>query len=174
MRVAYSALVLRRGGRTQGLGVRDAVVARGRRRADVAVEEVAADRRRIARGCRPVTARAGRRHRKIGTLDAAAYGNAYRKVDRRADRERQIDLIADLGRALGRLVRHPLIGSTLWLMHQPALLAGLGKLHDFLDRGYAAFRKMEQVEDFLDPIVTRERKLMEALFAGDDGLLGVP
>jgi len=110
--------------------------------------------------------------RKIAALDAAAYGRAYREVDRRPERARQIDLIGDLGHALGRLVRQPLIGYTLRLMHQPAHLAGFGKLHDFLERGYAAFRKMERVEDFLDPIVTRERKLMEALFAGDDSLLG--
>jgi hypothetical protein len=37
---------------------------------------------------------------KSNKLSAATYGAAYRKVDRRADRERQIDLIEDLGAAI--------------------------------------------------------------------------
>jgi len=109
--------------------------------------------------------------RKTAALDAAGYGRAYRTVGRRPERERQIDLIGDLGGALGRFVHQPLISYTLTLMRQPARIAGLGRLQDFLERGYAAFGKMERVEDFLDPIVERERKLMEALFVGDDSLL---
>jgi hypothetical protein len=106
-------------------------------------------------------------------LSAATYGAAYRKVDRRAERERQIDLIENLGQSLDRLVHKPLVGTTLSLMRKPAQLAGLAELQDFLHRGYKAFIKMGDVHEFLDLVVGRERKLLEALFDGDDSLLGV-
>jgi hypothetical protein len=104
-------------------------------------------------------------------LTAAAYGRAYRKVDRRNDRERQIDLIEDLGHSLDRLVHQPLIGTALSMMRRPARFAGLGELHEFLQQGYDAFRTMGGAGEFLNLIVGRERKLLEALFAGDDSLL---
>jgi len=105
-------------------------------------------------------------------LSGAAYGAAYRKVDRRADRERQIKLIEDLGGSLDSLVHKPFVGTTLSVMHKPAQLAGLGEIHDFLLRGYKAVAKMANAREFLDLVVDRERKLVEALFAGDDSLLG--
>lgn len=104
-------------------------------------------------------------------LGAAAYGRAYRRVDRRKDRKRQIDLIEELGHSLDRLVHQPLIGTALSMMRRPARVAGLGDLHNFLQRGYEAFQKIGGADDFLNLIVTRERKLLEALFAGDDSLL---
>ena len=97
---------------------------------------------------------------------------AYRKVDLRADRERQIKLIEDLGESLDRLVHKPLVGTTLSMTRKPAQLAGLSDIHDFLHRGYKAVKKMDNAHEFLDLVVDRERKLVEALFAGDDSLLG--
>lgn len=108
-----------------------------------------------------------------GKLTAASYGVFYREVGRRADRERQIELIEGLGKSLDQLVHQPLIGATLSMMRRPAKLAGLGALQDFLQRGYKAFLKMGGASEFLDLVVGRERKLLEALFAGDDGPLGV-
>ena len=104
-------------------------------------------------------------------LDAAAYGRAYRTVDRRKDRERQIDLIQHVGQSLDRLAQRPFISTTLAMMRKPAQLAGLGNLQSFLERGYAAFRKMGGADEFLGLVIMRERKLLEALFAGDDTLL---
>jgi hypothetical protein len=109
---------------------------------------------------------------KEATLSSATYGAAYRKVDRRADRERQIDLIESLGHSLDRLVHKPFVGTTLSLMRKPAQLAGLGELQDFLQRGYQAFIKMGDAQEFLNLVIGRERELLEALFAGDDSLLG--
>ena len=106
------------------------------------------------------------------TLDGAAYGRAYRNVDRRRDRERQIDLIEHLGHSLDRLVQQPLIGAALSMMRRPAHFAGFGELHDFLQRGYEVFRRMGGADEFLSVIIERERKLMQGLFAGDDSLLG--
>jgi hypothetical protein len=109
--------------------------------------------------------------RRVATLDAAAYGKAYRKVDRRPDRERQIALIEELGQSLDRLTRQPFISATLTLMRKPAQLAGLGNLQNFLERGFTAFRKMGKSDELVGLIASRERKVLEALFAGDDSLL---
>jgi hypothetical protein len=110
--------------------------------------------------------------RRVTGLDAAAYGRAYRKVDRRPERERQIDLIQHLGQSLDRLARRPFLSATLAVMRKPAELAGLGDLQSFLERGYASFRKMGRADEFIELVITREKKLLEALFAGDDSLLG--
>lgn len=104
-------------------------------------------------------------------LDAAVYGRAYRKVDRRKDRERQIDLIQHVGQSLDHLAQRRFISATLAAMRKPAQLAGLANLQSFLERGYAAFRKMGGGAEFLGLVIMRERKLLEALFAGDDTLL---
>jgi hypothetical protein len=108
----------------------------------------------------------------IRKLDATAYGRAYRKVNRRSDRERQIALIRDVGQALGRLIGQPFVSSALGLMRKPAQLAGFGELQAFLERGHDAFRNMGDTKEFLGLIVSRERKLLKALFAGDGSLLG--
>jgi len=108
---------------------------------------------------------------KSNKLSAATYGAAYRKVDRRADREQQIDLIENLGESLDRLVHRPFIGTTLSVTRMPSRLVGLGEIHDFLERGYKAFTRMGNAREFLDLVVGRERKLVDALFAGDDSLL---
>jgi hypothetical protein len=101
-------------------------------------------------------------------LGAASYGAAYRKVGRPAERERQIDLIDHLGRSLDGLTRHPFIGAALKVMRKPAEVAGLGALQSFLERGYAAFRKMRGGSEFVEIIVAREHALSRAVFAGDD------
>jgi hypothetical protein len=59
-----------------------------------------------------------------------------------------------------------LIHSALVLMRRPARLAGLSVLHDFLERGFVAFRKMHGATEFLATIDRRERELMEVIFAG--------
>jgi len=105
----------------------------------------------------------------------AAYGTAYRKVGRGDDRERQIDLIALLGGALERLTRQRFIGAALKVMRKPALLAGLGELQGFLERGYAAFGAMRGgAAEFVSIVVARERMISAAMFAGDDGALTRP
>lgn len=102
----------------------------------------------------------------IESISEKAYADAYRKVDRRFDRERQIDLIQATGEALDRLAKKPLLTTLLKLMRGPAHLAGLGDLHEFLESGFDAFRHMGDASEFLDTIETRERRVLENLFNG--------
>ncbi len=106
---------------------------------------------------------------KVFNLTDADYAEAYRAVDQRADRERQIQLIVHLGQSLDRLTRKPFIGTTLTMMRGPAAAAGLGDLQNFLERGYTVFRKMHGADEFLERIASRERALLEATFADEGG-----
>jgi hypothetical protein len=99
-------------------------------------------------------------------IEEAAYADAYREAGSRAEREHQIELIAHIGGSLDRLVRHPMIGSLLKAMGGPARLAGLSQMHDFLVRGFEAFRSIGGAADFVARIERRERAILEALYAG--------
>lgn len=106
-----------------------------------------------------VTAALGRAGR-IDRIDDEAYARAYRACGRAADRELQIALTNEIGVALDRLTRMPMLGATLHLMKVPAEMAGLGALQSFLQRGFDAFRHMRGAEHFLSTINTRETTLM--------------
>ena len=101
----------------------------------------------------------------LGTTEITEerYIAAYRAVGARGDRERQIALIGEIGMMLNRLVRLPLLGTVLIMMRGPALVAGLGGLHDFLQRGFDAFKKMGDATIFIDTITTRESELLQRL-----------
>ena len=101
-----------------------------------------------------------------GRLTVAEYCDAYRRMGNRPARERQIELIGEIGHALDGLVRKPFIRGALAMMRQPARLAGLGVLHDFLERGFAAFHRMHGAEEFLATIDARETALLNAIFDG--------
>ena len=101
-----------------------------------------------------------------GPLTTETYGGAYRAVGRRQSRLRQIDLVVGIGEQLDRLRRHAWIGHALRVAHRPAHAAGFGVLHDFLERGFDAFRRMNGAESFLRTIRDRETRLLNDLLAG--------
>ncbi len=99
-------------------------------------------------------------------LDNAHYAQAWRRVGRAADRERQIALMLEVGGALDRYTRKPLLRHSLRLMRGPAQAAGLGALQQFLETGFDTFRGMPAPKHLLDNIAARERALAAQLFAG--------
>ena len=114
------------------------------------------DRALLARLARPDACR----------ITVAEYCAAYRSLANRHERERQITIIGEIGAALDRFVRMPFVHAALMMMRQPARLAGMGVLHEFLERGFEAFRKMHGADVFLRTIVERETALMDAIFGG--------
>jgi hypothetical protein len=108
--------------------------------------------------------------RRLGTdcrrIDGEAYAAAYRACGRAADRELQIVLIDEIGRALDRLTHLPMIQVSLRLMRKPAEMAGLADLHRFLEQGFQAFRSMAGAHEFLAIINQRETCLMREILAG--------
>ncbi len=103
----------------------------------------------------------------IQQIDSAAYAGAYRACDNRGQREEQIRLIRETGKALDGLTHMPLLSALLRAMRGPAHVAGLAELHEFLDRGYAAFKHMGNAEGFLRTVCDRETALMNQWLAGD-------
>lgn len=101
-----------------------------------------------------------------GEITEATYAKAYRESATRDERQRQIELIDAAGRRLDALVAKPFVGGTLKLMRQPARLAGLGDLQDFLERGYEAFRRMKGADDFLALLRRREEAILQRLTSG--------
>ena len=102
----------------------------------------------------------------------AAYAAAYRQVGERVRRQRQIWLVVAAGRALDALVQLPMIGTALRLARLPARLTGVRVLHEFLERGHAAFRHMGGAQELLRSIEQRETAIMQQLFAGARDPLG--
>jgi hypothetical protein len=104
-------------------------------------------------------------------IDARAYQRAWQATGRRADRQRQIELVVALGRQLEHYTRNRWLGGSLRLMRGPARAAGLGSLQAFLERGFDTFaglnRQTGGAAGFMRRIESRERALMEALFDGN-------
>ena len=105
--------------------------------------------------------------RVLGTeFSEGMYVAAYRTATTRQERERQLDLVQELGDSLCQLVKIPLLAVTLTIMKAPARLAGLGDLHQFLDRGFTTFKQMREPAKFVATIVGRERQVLAKIYDG--------
>ena len=98
-------------------------------------------------------------------LTADEYAAAYRAAGTRAERERQIAHIVQIGLSLDKLAKLPLISGLLHLMRGPAEAAGLSHLHEFLAHGFDSFHSMRGAAEFLAVIRERETALMNQLLA---------
>ncbi|MGZ8274242.1 MAG: FFLEELY motif protein [Burkholderiaceae bacterium] len=100
-------------------------------------------------------------------VTAATYAGAYPTVGSVDERERQIELVDQIGRALDKLARIPTLSTMLHMMKGPAEMWGLSHLHHFLQRGFDAFAGMGGARDFLATIQRRESTINQRLFARD-------
>jgi hypothetical protein len=101
-----------------------------------------------------------------GHFTVAEYCRAYRRAGNFAARRRQIEMIVEVGTAIDGYVKKPLIRGALAMMRKPAQMAGMGALQDFLERGFAAFHRMDGATEFLATIAARESAIHEAIEAG--------
>ena len=101
-----------------------------------------------------------------GHFSVLDYCKAYRRAGNIPLRRRQVKLIVDIGSALDVHVGKPLTRTALAMMRQPARMAGLTGLQDFLERGFAAFRTMHGAAEFLRTIETRELQILDAIVGG--------
>lgn len=116
-------------------------------------------------------------------VNAATYLRAWQAAGRPEDRERQIALTLDVGHALDRLTRNPVLRHTLRMMRGPARAAGLAELQRFLEAGFDTFKAMNGAKGFLETVASRERQLARTLFEsplqegghlGDTALVQLP
>ena len=75
-----------------------------------------------------------------------------------------VHLAADLGETLKRLVRVPLIGGLLRTMRKPAHAAGFGALQEFLETGYLTFRRISDIDRFLELLRERMDQVFERIY----------
>lgn len=100
--------------------------------------------------------------------EVARYLKAWRAVGRRADRDRQLATVMEVGYELDQLTRAPGLRRLLKMMRGPASLAGLGSLQRFLESGFDTFAAMgghgEGAAFFLNAVLARESALIARLF----------
>lgn len=102
------------------------------------------------------------------SLGQPEYARAYREQGAWAQRREQIELIRQLGDLLDKTVRRTMVHRLVRIMRRPAELGGVGLLQQFLERGLAAFARMDGADDFLSVVVERETAALEAIQAGED------
>ncbi len=92
-------------------------------------------------------------------LSLEDYQLAYRQLHEQepAARDTQMGLIVQIGQSLDGLIRKPLLGGLLKTMGPAAHAAGFNHLHDFLTRGFNAFKHMNGANQFIQTIEQRER-----------------
>ncbi|MGE5160976.1 MAG: FFLEELY motif protein [Betaproteobacteria bacterium] len=100
-------------------------------------------------------------------VTAASYAATYPTVASEAERERQIEVVDEIGMALDKLARIPMLSAMLHMMKGPAEMWGLSHLHHFLQRGFDAFAAMGGAREFLATIKRRESAVNRRLFARD-------
>lgn len=100
--------------------------------------------------------------------EAHRYASAWRTVDRRAERHRQLAMVLEIGGELQRLTRTPGLRLMLRMMRAPAVAAGMGALQRFLEAGFDTFADMARQPGgagrFLALIEERESALIALLF----------
>ena len=104
-------------------------------------------------------------------FNASQYVHAWQAVGQPEQRERQIALMLEVGSALDRYTRNPLLRHSLRLMRGPARAAGLAALQSFLETGFDTFREMRGAADFIGTIASRERALAAVLFRAEPAAL---
>lgn len=100
-------------------------------------------------------------------LDVVLYGQAYRSVGHPRLRAWQIALVEDVGQGLAAALRMPGVPALLRMSRLPARAAGLDALQSFLERGFSAFARLENVGAFLAAIRQQETQVLRRLLAGD-------
>jgi hypothetical protein len=101
-------------------------------------------------------------------LTDVGYRQAWRAVGQPAARSEQIELVRQVGLALAKPVRNPLIRTTLRMMRGPANAAGLGNLQSVLESGFEAFRQLPDADAFVLTIAVRESAIAAGLFSVDE------
>jgi len=99
-------------------------------------------------------------------ISVEVYAHAYRECKNHPERALQIDLLYEIGSHLDWVVSKSYIYAALRLCRGPAWAAGMGVLQNFLENAFRAYRSMNGAKWFLETITSRERQVMENLFAG--------
>lgn len=99
------------------------------------------------------------------SISSEQYAEGYRRCDNYAERSTQIELLISVIREVSEGSQLPLVNTTLRLARLPAQRAGWLELHDFLLRGYLAFKKLGGSKLFADTIERRESRILDQIYS---------
>jgi hypothetical protein len=97
-------------------------------------------------------------------FDEAMYDAAYFRADAYEPRVKQIELIGESLRRVHRLAQIPLLGTALNNTKTVAKIMGMGELHRFLRKGYAALVVVDTLEPFLLEVSTKELERLNRIY----------
>ncbi len=100
-------------------------------------------------------------------ITTAMYTDGYRICDNYDERKLQIELILEVGKQVDMTTKIPLLGTALKMASGPAQRTGWGDVHNFLARGFRAFKQMRGAEKFLDTVEKREMHILDQIFMGN-------
>lgn len=103
---------------------------------------------------------------KPGRISTEEYQAAYRKIGLRRLRERQINLVLEVGERLDSVIKIHGIGKLLAASRLPARMLGLAHLQGFLERGFTAFNHLGGADAFLTEIHQQESCIAWRLRSG--------
>jgi hypothetical protein len=98
------------------------------------------------------------------TISEAEYCRACRRASSYEECMDLVQMAVDLGDGLRTLVHVPLIGMLLRTMRAPAHLAGFGALQEFLETGYLTFRRISDIEQFLELLHARMERVFDRIY----------
>ena len=98
------------------------------------------------------------------TISEARYCTACRDASSYEECMDLVNLTVALGDGLKTLVRVPLIGMLLRTMRAPAHVAGFGALQEFLETGYLTFRRISDIDSFLELLDARMEKVFDRIY----------
>ena len=102
------------------------------------------------------------------TITMDLYVAGYRLCDNYAERAYQIELIDQVGHMVDLTTKIPMIATTLKVVRAPVSRAGWGDLHDWITRGFSAFRRMHGAKEFLATIHDREMAFLATAIPDND------
>ena len=97
-------------------------------------------------------------------ISESRYCAACRRASSFDDCVALVDLAVELGLTLKTLVRVPLIGALLRTMRMPAHAAGFGALQEFLETGYLNFRRISDIDWFLELLGQRLTEVFRHIY----------
>lgn len=100
------------------------------------------------------------------TLDRVSYLQGYRLCDNQLLRQRQLDLVEEVGQKLDRYARSNTILFSLKMTKGPAEMAGLSALHGFIHEGFKAFHRMQNIPYLMKTLIAREQAILNNIFSG--------
>ena len=101
------------------------------------------------------------------TINEKNYCDAYRLCNNHQQRAYQIQLTESLGKKLDKYARSQVIMFSLKLSKNAAKSAGLGALHDFLSSGFTAFHSMQNIDELMHKIASKETQYLNEIIAGN-------